>query len=232
MKFRRWIVVIMSAVLTLLAAPMADADSSGKRLERLAIAQSQQLFEYYQGEPQPASPMFCWQAQSKDGVLLLPAASFWGGDRDFRCKVSTRSVLVDLGGYIPTEDKRYETSTYELANHEIVTFARKNLTRICDDLLPKLTPAIATLDGVAISGTPISTRTFSSKINRSANDELLPFYQDSIDVGHPGRLTSCFTGFKAIVPVTAGHHILQVDLTELFGGTSTVMTYYLFVTRH
>lgn len=231
MRSRNCIAIMIAIVVSVVAAPAAGAAIDGNKLERLAIAQSQQLFKYYQGKPQSASPSSCFQAQAKEGFFLLPTASFWGGDRNFGCKVNTREVLVDLGGYVPTEDHRYETSTYTLTNGEVLTFAKENLERICDDLLGNLSPATAELDGRQITATPVSTSTFSNRINRTANDDELPFYQDSVDVGHPGRLTSCFTGFKAIVPVSHGLHVLRVDLTALFG-SSTVMTYYLLVTRH
>jgi len=217
--------------LALMAAPIAEANTGAQKLERLAIAQSQQLFKYYYGKPQSASPMFCSQAQSKDGVFLLPTASFWGGDRDFRCKIKTRSVVVDLGGYVPTEDNR-PGSVYELPNGEKLTFAKENLERICDAILDGFEPGTATLDGREITGVPVSTSTFPVKINRTANNDPLFFYEDSKNLGHPGRLTSCYSGVKAIVGLSPGRHVLRVDLTELFGGTSTVMTYHILATRH
>ena len=133
-----------------------------------------------------------------------------------------------MGGYIVTEDARSD-DTYQLQSGEVVLFTRANLARICADAL-RLTPvpAPATLDGRALSGRPVSTPTFTVKVNPGTADQPnTPYYQDSIDVGHPGRLTACYSGQKALVHLKPGRHVLRVDLTG--EGLPTRFTYYIDV---
>jgi hypothetical protein len=47
-------------------------------------------------------------------------------------------------------------------------------------------------------------------------------------VGHPGTLTACYAGFKTLVRVAPGHHVLRVDLSSA-AGAGTVFTYDLNV---
>ena len=76
-----------------------------------------------------------------------------------------------------------------------------------------------------IRGTAVSTGNFASHINRTANDPDFPFYQDSVDVGPPGRLTTCYVGYKALLHLTPGRHLLRVDLSA----AGSVLTYRLDV---
>ena len=117
-------------------------------------------------------------------MYLLPRLSFGSGDETFWCKIRTDAVLVDLGGKVATEDNRGDT--YALASGELLTFTKANLTRICDDAL-RFSPvsAPATLDTRPIAGRPVSTPTFTVKVNPGtvANPNA-PYCQDSIDLGH------------------------------------------------
>lgn len=239
MKIRHWTLAAMVVILVTVLGPPAQAAPGLGSIERLAVAQTQLLFKFYNGQPQFASPQTCSEGQDKDGtdgVFLLPTLSFVGADMTFRCKIATKSVLVDLGGAIPTEDDRASAppplgpSVYELKNGKIVPFTKDNLQTICRDLRRFFpTPAPATLDGHRLKGVLVTTRNFTDKINKDANDPpLLPFFQDSKDLGHPGRLTSCYTGHKALVVLKSGDHVITVDLSG-FTGTPAHFTYKIQV---
>ena len=105
-------------------------------------------------------------------------------------------------------------------------FTKANLERICDDALrfvPK--PAPALLDGRKLTGaTRVSTAPFTSRVKPVT--KLL--YQDSVDLGHPGRLATAYCGWKAKVALKRGHHVIKVDLTGLIGA-ETVITYKIDV---
>jgi hypothetical protein len=227
MKIRLLLVALAALAVPSLAIPQAQAASGPPRLQKLAAAQTQLLFRFYNGQPQPASPPRCNQGQHEDsenGVFLLPTLSFGSGDVTFTCRTEAHAVLVDLGGAVAAEDRRGDT--YELVNGEILDFARKNLQRICDDAIRYFSPATASLDNHAITGTPVVTRNFTIKVNPGAE----PYFQDSIDLGHPGKLTACYVGYKALVPVSPGHHVLRVDLSAV-AGTATHFTYKLNIER-
>jgi hypothetical protein len=131
---------------------------------------------------------------------------------------------------VVTEDHRGDT--YTLEDEEILEYARANLQRICDDALRFVMPASATLDNAAITPTPVVTGNFSARVNPGAdNNPGGPLYQDSIGLGHPGRLAACFTGYKALVPISRGHHVIHVDLSAVVGAPSE-FTYQLIVKRH
>jgi hypothetical protein len=227
------LVALAALILQLVAIPQAQAASGPKRLQRLAADQTQLLFRFYNGQPQTASPPTCSQRQGdrrRHGVLLLPTLSFGSGDAIFTCKTNARAVLLDLAGATVSEDNRGDTWT--LADGEILDFARENLPRICDDVLRVIPAASATLDDVAITPTPVVTRNFIVKVNPGAdNTPGSPLYQDSIDLGHPGRLAACYSGYKALVPISPGHHVIHVDLSAIVGAP-TEFTYDLTVKRH
>lgn len=234
---------LIIAVMTSMTSP-AQAAIGPAKLQRLAAVQTQLLFRDYHGSPQVASPATCNAGQDghagdgrgedrsahgggAGGVFLLPTLSFGSGAQSFWCHIEAKAVLVDLGGAVATEDKRGDLQT--LADGEMLTFARGNLSRICDDALRFFSPsAPATVDGRPLVGTPVSTGTFEVKVNSDAAAPGLPFYQDSVDLGHPGSLAACYTGQKAIVPLTAGRHEIRVTLAGA-DGLPSQFTYHIFV---
>lgn len=235
MKLRNGLAVVAVILTTTAAIPAAAASSGPRRLQRLAIAQSQLLFRFYNGQPQITSPATCRQPhQDEDGgVFLLPSLSFASGAATLTCRVKARKVLVDLAGFTVTEDDRAsEGSTWTLVDGEVLTFTRANLPRICDDVIRIVTQATATLDNHPVVGTPVITRNFTVHVNPGANDPSpgSPYYQDSIDLGHPGTLTACYAGYKALLRVPPGHHVLRVNLSAFIGAPTTI-TYNLRV-RH
>ncbi len=237
-----WITTLtLLAVLFVANAPTATAAERGHQpdLEKLAIKQSQLLYEFHRDPLQVASPRHCGQGQpidGVDGVFILPTLSFVGGNKAFKCTTNAKAVLVDLGGYTVIEDPRFPDSAYPLAGVDEpgIAFSKENLQSICADVisLTQLGVAPAHLDGgAALTTNPITTRNFGVRINRLADPAGQPFYADSVALGHPGRLTSCYAGYKAIVQLSPGHHVIDVNLSGLTG-TPTSFVYNIYVRGH
>jgi len=215
--------------LVVVLAATAGASTGPPRLQHRAIAQTKLLFQHLEG-PQTASPATCNEGQRPSGTrgaFLLPTLSFGSGPATFNCRVSARVVVLDLGGAIATEDDRGDVWT--TAEGVDLLFTRANLERICDDVLPRFYPsaAPATLDSHPIRGTAVSTRAFNVRVSP---DAPVPFYQDSIDLGHPGRLAASYCGWKAEIPLRRGRHVIKVDLTGV-AGPDTYFTYNIKVGR-
>jgi hypothetical protein len=220
------------------AEPQADPASSSTDLANLAQRQTDLLQKFFTG--QNLSPSKCGQGQSSggiDGVFLLPTLAFSPGDRSISCKINTRSVLLDMGGFTVTEDDRFPDSFYAFVKDgPHVPFTRENLEPICDDLIAKHAfPALAaTLDGhPSITGTVLDSGVFSSRVNRHA---VVPggadLYADSVALGHPGRLGTVFCGAKAEVDLSPGRHTIVVDYGPFLGSTTTtVFTYHITVKK-
>ena len=206
----------------------AGAASGPKRVQALAAAQTVYLFAHLTQE-QSASPRVCGAGQPSSGFFgffLLPTLSFSPGDQNFHCRITTRTVVLDLSGSTVTEDA--SGVPYEFADGTKLLFERRNLERICDDVGPRFFPAPspATLDGNPIAGTAVTTPTFPVPIHRTAP---LTFWADSVALGHPGVLWSTFCGWKAELRLTPGKHVILVDHSRLFGGTSTKFRYDITV---
>lgn len=221
---------------TLLAWSMGSAVASTTTTPLRVLAQQQTnlLLKYYEG--QNVSPSRCGQGQGSDGVdgvFLLPVLSFSPGDQSLSCTTSVRSVLVDLGGAVITEDHRFPQSSYPL-NGQDVPFTPENLAPICDDALAQgyiAGPMPATLDGgSSITAPALDSGVFTARVSRHA---VVPggvdLYADSVSLGHPGQLATVFCGFKSLVSLTPGFHTIVVDYSALFGGTSTVFTFRITV---
>lgn len=199
-------------------------------LQLLEVKQTQLLFEFFHGHGQSVSPESCNESREnsqQDGVFLLPTLSFSGGDQLFTCETKARAVLVDLGGLVPTGD------TYTAADGTVLHFVKNDLQQICDDVVRSFTdPLPATVDRRPLRGVAVSTRAFPVKINSDANDPF-PFFDDALQLHGRGTLYTCYTGRKALVPLSRGKHVITVDLTSLFGptGPPTHLTYIINVTR-
>lgn len=226
----RLAIVGLAFALVLALAPTAGATTGPRRLQRLAVAQTQLLFRDYHGLPQVVSPPHCNKGQDRQGfhgVFLLPVLSFNPGDETLRCRIETREVLLDLGGYVPIEDAR--SDTYTLADGTLLLFRRPNLQAICNDVTQYLSDAPATLDGQPISATTVVTRDFKVQINRGANKTPgNPFYDDSVGLGHPGSLTACYAGHKALLRLSPGSHVISVDLSG-YASAPTHLVYLINV---
>jgi hypothetical protein len=215
-------------VLALAVPGSAGAASGPKRVQALAAAQTVYLFAHLTGE-QSASPRVCGAGQPSSGFFgffLLPTLSFSPGDQSFYGRISTRTVVLDLSGTTAIEDA--SDVPYEFADGTKLLFRRPNLERICDDVRPRFfpEPSPATLDGQPIGGTAVTTRWFLVPIHRTAP---LTFWDDSVALGHPGVLASTFCGWKAELTLTRGEHVIRVDHSHLFGGTSTKFRYNITV---
>jgi hypothetical protein len=227
MPFR---LVAIAAIGAALALPGAAGASSGPlRTQALAAAQTVYLFAHLTG-PQTSSPRVCGAGQPSSGflgVFLLPTLSFQAGDRTFQCRITTRTVFLDLSGSTVSEDANADEPWVFEDGTELL-FLPRHLERICDDVARRVfpRPSPATLDGRAIAGTAVTTPTFPVPIHRTAP---LTFWNDSVERGHPGYLWSTFCGWKAELKLTRGTHVILVDHSALFGGTSTRFRYEITV---
>jgi hypothetical protein len=196
----------------------AHADTGPKSAQLLAVAQTELVFLNLTQPQQVASPASCDRGQPSFGVFglfMLPQYVSGTGDFTFDCKLKTRNVLLDLGSAAATEDAT--DNTYTLADGTELRFSPRNLERICDDVLATgfTAPAPATLDGKPISGTAVSTPAFPVLVHRGAP---APLWQDSIDVGHAGRLAASYCGWKAQLKLSPGRHTIVVDLGNVAPG--------------
>jgi hypothetical protein len=209
--------VAIAAVSAALPAA-AHADTGPKRTQLLAVAQTELVFLNLTQPQQVASPASCDRGQPSFGVFglfMLPQYVSGTGDFTFDCKLKTRNVLLDLGSAAATEDAT--DNTYTLADGTELPFRPKTLERICDDVLATgfTAPAPATLDGKPISGTAVSTPAFPVLVHRGAP---APLWQDSVDVGHAGRLAASYCGWKAQLKLSPGRHTIVVDLGSVAPG--------------
>jgi hypothetical protein len=233
MRLRTSACALTTAVLLAISIGPAAATTAPTHLQKLARQQTRLMLKFYEG--QNVSPPKCGQGQGSDGVhgvFLLPVLSFTPGDQALNCRTSDRSVLVDLGGFVITEDNRFPDSSY-LLNGELVPFTRENLEPICDDVIAQGflgDPVPATLDRHrTITGPALNSGVFTARVNRHAQvPGGADLYADSVALGHPGRLATVFCGFKAKVHLRPGRHSIVVDYSELFGA-STVFTYHVRV---
>jgi hypothetical protein len=231
MRLRTMACALATAMLLVLSVGSAAATTSTTRLQKLAQEQTNLLLKFYEG--QNVSPPTCGQGEGLNGingVFLLPVPSFTPGNQTLNCNTGVRSVLVDLGGFVITEDNR---SSWTLENGQVIPFTRKNLEPICDDIIAQgflADPMPATLDGdEPITGPLLNSGVFTAQVNLHAQ---IPgdgdLYADSVALGHPGRLATVYCGFKAEVQLSPGPHTIVVDYTAIFGG-STVFTYNITV---
>jgi hypothetical protein len=198
----------------------AHADTGPRSAQLLAVAQTELVFLNLTQPQQVASPASCDRGQPSSGVFglfMLPQYVSGTGDYTFDCKLRTRNVLLDLGSAAATEDAT--DNTYTLADGTALPFRPKTLERICDDVLATgfTAPAPATLDGKPISGTAVSTPAFPVLVHRGAP---APLWQDSIDVGHAGRLAASYCGWKAQLRLSPGRHVITVDLSDVAPGAT------------
>jgi hypothetical protein len=227
---RRWLAMMLAVVLLMaLAGTPADAAVGPRRLQRLAQAQTALLLSNYV-EGQLTSPASCEPARQLrwHGVTLLPSLSFAAGDRTLACELRSPKVLLDLGGIVVSEDATGDT--YTTAGGLELTFDRRNLEAICDDLLPLYAPSPgpATVDGKPITtGTAVSTAPVVARVGPDSGH----FYSDSVALGHPGRLAASYCGWKTELKLRRGYHEIVVDLSGIAGKPTTV-TYQLWVGPH
>lgn len=214
----------MAAAVTALVALQpgaAEAAIGPKPLQRLAVGQTQLLLSHLKhplGE-QVVSPLNCNEGQSAqgtDGTFLLPTFAGKPGDATLTCHIKARAVLVDLFGFVVTEDNSGEAFP-PLG----LPFTKENLEDICEYLANHAPTADATLDGKSFVGPTVSTAVFTSRVKPKSGD----LYQESIQLGHRGTLATTYCGHKAKVSLTPGHHVIKVTLPDSQG----VLTYKIDV---
>ena len=135
MRLRTIACALMTAMLLALSIGSAAATTAPRHLQKLAQQQTNLALKFYNG--QNVSPPKCGQGQRPhgiNGVFLLPVPLFTPGDQTVNCKTKARKVLVDLGGFILTEDN---VSTWTLKNGKEIPFTRKNLERICNYIIKR-----------------------------------------------------------------------------------------------
>jgi len=240
MRIRGLAPVLTAAVLATTrggALVQADAATGPTHVKQLAEAQTR-LYAAYDANT-GVSPTHCGKGQRASGfhgTFLLPV--FVGTDtpepKTIRCRTTARKVLVDAGGSAITEDANGPSYPLPFPDGDLVAFTRPNLNAICDDvvanLMPSLgiPPAVVTVDGIAEEPVAVTTRWFIARHSPTLETQ----YADSIALGHPGRLATAFCGYKALVHLHPGRHVVTVDYSTISGAPGTIYTYQVNVRRH
>lgn len=240
MKTRRGTFVLTVAVLASLswgAVGPADAARGPERLQRLAKAQSK-LYAAFDTDA-GVSPSVCGRGQGRNGVhgtFLLPVFAqppTVPEPKTLRCRTTARRVLVDAGGFVATEDLNGPSYPLPFPGGDLVAFNRRNLEPICDDIVDNLLPALNVspapirVDGRRRGAVGVATPWFRARFSPTLEAE----YQGSIDLGHPGRLAAAFCGYKSLVHLRPGRHVIRVDYSAIAGKPGTVYTYRIAVRR-
>ena len=175
MRWRTIACALTTAMLLALSIGSAAATTAPTNLNELAQQQTNLALKFYEG--QNVSPPKCGQGQGLngiDGVFLLPVPLFTPGDQTINCKTSARLVLLDLGGFVITEDNRYPASACPVDGQQ-KPCTRENLEPSCDDIIAQdffgiPLPVKATLDHEKLITTkePINSGVFTARVNRHA----------------------------------------------------------------
>lgn len=240
MNTRRGAFVLTVAVLGAIAggasAP-ADAARGPERLQQLAKAQTK-LYSAFDTDA-GVSPPSCGRGQSRKGVhgtFLLPVFAQPPSvpeSRTIRCTTTARRVFVDAGGFVATEDDDGPSYPMPFPDGDLVPFDRGHLDPICDDIVDNLLPALSispapvTVDGEAKAAVGVATGWFIARFSPTFEVE----YDNSIALGHPGLLASTFCGYKTLVHLRPGRHVITVDYSANAGAAETVYTYLITVKR-
>jgi len=237
MRFRRIGCALSAAALVASvggASVRADAATGAVRLQKLAEAQTR-LYAALDDNT-GVSPPRCGQGQRPHGVrgvFLLPvfAATEAPEPRSIACVTTAHSVLVDAGGFAITEDANGPSWPLPFPDGGLVPFDRPRLDAICDDVVENylpdngISPALVTVDGEARRPVAVATRWFLAQHSPTLETQ----YADSIALGHPGLLATGFCGYKTLVHLRPGRHVVTVDYSLIAGAPGTVYTYRLDV---
>lgn len=224
-------------VATVGAPSSAEASIGPSRLQFLAKEQTRLLTAYDRNTG--VSPTRCGEGQGRDGfhgVFLLPvlAVPDHPGPKTLRCVTTADEVLVDAGGSFVTEDAAGPSYPLPYPDGALVPFDRAHLNAICDDAvehyLPTLGgyPAPLRVDGRVGTPVAVATRWFLARISPTLETE----YAASVALGHPGVLATGYCGYKALVHLRPGWHVITVDYSGVTGQPGTVYTYKVLVKRH
>lgn len=216
------------------ASVQADAATGTTRLQQLAKAQTR-LYAALDNNT-GVSPPRCGQGQRLKGVrgvFLLPvfADTDAPGPKTLRCTTTAHKALIDASGFAITEDNNGPSWPLPSPDGELVPFSRPRLDAICDDVVENflpdsgISPAVVTVDGEAKQPVAVATRWFIARHSPTLETQ----YADSIALGHPGRLATNFCGYKTLVHLRPGRHVVTVDYSLIAGVQGTVYTYRLNV---
>ena len=138
------------------------------------------------------------------------------------------TVLLDLGGFIVTEDDNVPPGTYPVDGQELL-FTPENLEVICQAVLSDLVseqPAVATLDGAAISGVQVSTGCSRFAFTRTIRLASGRSRRHSVTPGSWAAGSLRVERFSS--PSLPGPHTIVVNLTGFAEGPS-IITYRIDV---
>jgi hypothetical protein len=237
MRIRRFGSVLSAAALAASlggASVQADAATGTPRLQKLATAQTR-LYAALDDNT-GVSPPRCGQGQrlhGVHGVFLLPvfAGTNTPEPKTLRCTTTAHQVLVDAGGFAVTEDNNGPSWPLPSPDGELVPFDRQHLDAICDDVVENflpdngISPAVVTVDGEVTQPVAVATHWFIARHSPTLETQ----YADSIALGHPGRLATDFCGYKSLLHLRPGRHVVTVDYSLNAGASGTLYTYRIHV---
>jgi len=215
----------------------ADAAVGSGYHQGLAKAQTRLLTQFDRGLG--GSPARCGQGQPVGGIrhaFLLPVlSSAHATSLTFRCRTTARKIFIDAGGATVNEDAAGPSYPLPFPTGDLVRFDRPHLNAICDDVLENFLPALGlgpvrvTVDGKARTAVPVATRWFISRLSKSR-----PEYPSTVELGHPGRLATGFSGHKLLLRhVHPGRHVVTVNYSKWVDGDERVVfTYKIDVLRN
>ena len=119
-------------------AGAARASAGPVGLQALAAARSVYLFAHLTGT-RTTPPRVCGHGQPSGGPLgffLLPTLSLSPGDMTFDCRITTRTVVLDLSGSTVSEDANND-APYVFEDGTELPFLARNLERSCEDVGPR-----------------------------------------------------------------------------------------------
>ncbi len=192
--------VALAAVVGGVGVAVAPAHADDDRRDDLAelAAKQSQAWENGLTATTPLSSDTCLRTDGH--VVLAPVMT----DRSTNfatvsCTIGARDrLLVDLGGFVPTEDAN-ECGDFPGAcfavNDVDTPFRPDTLVPIAGAINDLFGPfAVSTLDGQPLVGETLAVGPFKLRIPRDA-----PQYQDSVRLGHPGRLAASYAGHIALM---------------------------------
>jgi hypothetical protein len=211
-------------------ASASPGPSTGMRVQVYAAKQTQLLYAGLDAATNGLSPKTCQRGSGPTAaVTFLPVNWRGGTDATVSCSVvAGDDVVVDLGGSVANEDPIPPCGPFPdgFPARELVTIMRKYLP-------PSRVTSTATFDGRPIKALPVITPVMQVHVQASYPGDGfcggLTLYQESVDLGHPGRLAAVYSGKKGIVSMPSpGSHVLVLDLS--FGGTHVrTLTFQLTV---